>query len=701
MKTRIFRKIAALSVFVLFVSTSYIPAQTVEPQVGKLPGRFQPFDPSNMPENVLPFQQDGRSSTDNTGPLRFHDGTRDLKHQKLDLSVPNLQTIPYWSDHFDYHGLRYTYKMVGTDPQRGPATTVIPTELIPIRWVFSHTFGDGVIDASTDIIDGQTPVQGIINSPIFQDYDFTSGGTHVGNTQYGDAFQRANFWNSTRATDYHVKLGQPVVMPTQTVNVPDWAVSFRTFPTGYLVPVIDISFVGSVGIGLNASLNISPQSLPIVVWGRVNAGGAGGWHGAYQNGNSIQTYIATSYFPQSAQGFGGDVYALSHEVIEWMDDPLIDNHSAGWNTPFDAYNYHYPPHTGARCDSGGLAGDDLETADPFELLGPVSDTPVTINGFNYNLAEGAFIDFFTRNSHSRSVNGQYSFFEVGHTFGLDTPPSSDCLSTLRTDNQFFTVPGSIQTVAFGMNNTGSVVGYYIGTSFTPHGFRKDGDEYSTVDFPGAVVTILTGINDSGTMVGYYFGSDGIPHGFSVKNGQFTPIDFPGSADTLALGINNSGVIVGGYDFTQPIVHGFALDSGGYQTVDAPYGSENFATSINDLGTIAGNSSTGLDPSAPQSGFIKTRNTFKRFDFPDKTIIELNSINMFGDLGGDYPLFPFTAGFVRLFGYPYVMPQSTSFITIKVNDVNDNREILGFGFNFDTFQFQSFIGRPALADGNGR
>jgi hypothetical protein len=685
MKTRIFRKVVVLSVFVVFVST-YVPAQTVEPQAGKLPGRFQRFDPSNELKNLLPFQQDDRSSTDNIGPLGFHDGTRDLKHQKLDLSVPNLQTIPYWSDHFDYHGLRYTYKMVGTDPQRGPTTTVIPTELIPIRWVLPNGF---VFDASTDIIEGQTPVQGIINSPIFQDYDFTSGGTHVGNTQYGDAFQRANFWNSTRGIDYHVKLGQPTVLPVQMVNVPAGAVSFQTLPTGYLVPVINIGFVSYVSRSLIASLNVSPQTLPIVVWGRVNAGGAGGYHEAYQNGNSIQTYIGTSYYPQSAFGYGGDVFALSHEVIEWMDDPLVDNQSAGWNGPFDAYNYDFPPHTGAGCE-GGL----LETADPFEFLGPVAYTPVTINGSSYHLAEGAFIDFFTRNSRSRSVNGQYSFFEVGHAFGLDTPPSSECLSSLQTDNQYFTVPGSLQTVGFGMNNTGSVVGYYIDTAGMAHGFRKDGDEYTTVDFPGAVGTLLTGINDSGAMVGYYFGPDGIPHGFSVKNGQFTPVDFPGSVDTIATGINNSGVIVGGYDFTQPVTHGFALDSGGYQSVDSPYGSQNYAASVNNLGTIAGNFSSDLSPL--QSGFIKTRNTFERFDFPDTSVIELTSINSFGDLGGLSGRFPFSFGFVRLFGYPY----TTSF-TFEVSAVNDKREILGLGFNVDTFQVQPFIGRAALADGNGR
>jgi hypothetical protein len=127
---------------------------------------------------------------------------------------------------------------------------VIPTVLIPLRFVFA----DGnVFDASTDIIDGQTAIQGFVNSPIFQNYNFNNNqGTYffggmaglvkVGNTQYGDAFQRANFWDSvsTRAPNYHVLLGQPTVLPTQTINVPNGSFSYYLNPfSGQLVPLVD------------------------------------------------------------------------------------------------------------------------------------------------------------------------------------------------------------------------------------------------------------------------------------------------------------------------------------------------------------------------------------------------------------------------------------------------------------------------------
>jgi hypothetical protein len=72
--------------------------------------------------------------------------------------------------------------MVGTDPKLGSKTTVIPTAIIPLRFVFP----DGqVFDSGTDLVDGQTAIQGIINSPIFKNYNFVSGERALGtlNTQ--------------------------------------------------------------------------------------------------------------------------------------------------------------------------------------------------------------------------------------------------------------------------------------------------------------------------------------------------------------------------------------------------------------------------------------------------------------------------------------------------------------------------------------
>src|SRR5690242_3320461 len=60
------------------------------------------------------------------GPARLHGNSGPRQ------TGPNHGlTVPYWSDSFSYLGITYKYSMVGTDPKRGSATTVVPTVIIP------------------------------------------------------------------------------------------------------------------------------------------------------------------------------------------------------------------------------------------------------------------------------------------------------------------------------------------------------------------------------------------------------------------------------------------------------------------------------------------------------------------------------------------------------------------------------------------
>src|SRR5262249_43503965 len=187
--------------------------------------------PVSMRDRLFPPEINGPSDQGNASAFAGAiDGPKRLGANGDPLANPNRGlTVPYWTDSFSYQGLTYKYSMVGTDPRRGSATTTVSTVIIPMRFVFENGL---VYDASADNIDGQTSTQGIIDSPVFQNYDFTPGGTSVGNTQYADAFQRANFWNSVseRSRDYHVLLGQPTIAPTYEVFVPNSEVTF--YPEG-------------------------------------------------------------------------------------------------------------------------------------------------------------------------------------------------------------------------------------------------------------------------------------------------------------------------------------------------------------------------------------------------------------------------------------------------------------------------------------
>jgi probable HAF family extracellular repeat protein len=581
------------------------------------------------------------------------DGTGMIKHEKMDPDRDKLTTIPHWAGEFSYHGITYPYRIVGTDPGRGSATTVVPTFLVPLRFVFA----DGrVIDTSTDLVEGQTAIQGMRNSPVFQPYDFKPGGTAVGKTQYPDAFQRANFWKdvSTKAPDYHVLLGQPTVVPVQTITVPADKGGFYSDPSVIIpIPFVDYDFLDQHVRALISQLGISPQALPIFVTGRAFESfdgffpSSGGYHDAFTTsaGNhtqpGAQTYVVTCYLSHQDPDLGStpDVYPLSHEVNEWLDDPFINNFTPGWNLPF------YPQE---QCFSDiALGGDLLEVCDPLEFFLERS-VALTGSSFTYHVAETVFLDFFTRAARSNSVNGQFSFF------GVAPAASSPCTGHLEVEKTLFAFPGAVSTTGHGINNRGEVVGYYFDASFNRHGFSFDKNIFTSIDFPGATDTAAQKVNDSGLVVGWFDKADGAPHGFSYKNGVYATIDFPGSIDTIADGVNAEGDVVGGYDDTNFITHGFVLHNGRYLRTDAPYASQTQLSSINDKGQAAG--FTWDDPiNGPYLGLVRDGNTFSMISYPGAQFTYPFSINNSGMLTGQF----FDAdgindGFVTVFGFPYAI-----------------------------------------------
>jgi hypothetical protein len=599
-----------------------------------------------LPESIQSAGQAGADLMDGSPALV----SRNLPGATTFQSAQLQGTIPYWSDGFNYQGLTYSYRMVGTDPKLGSKTTVVPTVIIPLRFVFP----DGqVFDASTDIVDGQTAIQGILNSPIFKNYNFVAGGKNIGNTQYADAFQRANFWDSVsgKAKNYHVLLGQPTVLSTQTIVVPDGMGHYETdFSTGLPYPVIDRSFFESKTTAILIAAQVAPTQLPIMVWGSVAAGNAFGWHGATSiNGGPLQSYIGTSYLSQNS--FNGripDIYSLSHEIIEWLDDPFANNYSPGWNQAFLSDSQ--------QCDSR-YSFDLLEAADPVQNL---TESVVTLPGgsFSYHVTEAVFIDFFIRSNHSRSVNGQYSLFEIGDQYGLQTEPSAPCTGHVELNNEQIFNFGSSFTEAFGINNNDTIVGIYDDTAGIIHGYLVTPTTGQSIDYPGAMETRPSKINDAGLVVGYYFDAAGIPHGFSFKDGLYSPIDFPGAFDTAAYGVNRFGDIVGAYDGADFNTHGFLLHQGAFTTIDLPFKHITIATAINSATTIVGFTAQyfGFDPF---QGFLLGGKRSSAITFPGSNQVEPWDLN---DQAVNTGLFSnsdgYTNGFVTMGGKPYEVYAST-------------------------------------------
>jgi len=174
------------------------------------------------------------------------------------------------------------------------------------------------------------------------------------------------------------------------------------------------------------------------------------------------------------------------------------------------------------------------------------------------------------------------------------------------------VPNSCCTVAQGINNSGQIVGYFVGDDL-PHGFLLSEGTFTTIDYPNSLLTYgAYGINDAGQIVGTFYDGTG-NHGFLLSAGTFTSIDVPNSLHSGALGINDAGQIVGQFedDFGG---HGFLLSEGTFTTIDVPDADGwTGAYGINNAGQIVG-TFADRDPMFLR-GFLLSEGTFTTIDAP--------------------------------------------------------------------------------------
>jgi uncharacterized membrane protein len=148
---------------------------------------------------------------------------------------------------------------------------------------------------------------------------------------------------------------------------------------------------------------------------------------------------------------------------------------------------------------------------------------------------------------------QESFFPVhsyvwdGAAYTIFDHPASDILFTL----------------AFGINNHDQLVGQYNTSDGVIHGFLKDGDRYTEIADPGVPNTAAFGINNSGVIVGLSgeagegpYGFAVGSHGFVLRKGVYSPLDYPGAVSSFPLGINDLSQIVGVYVDAAGTYHGY-------------------------------------------------------------------------------------------------------------------------------------------------
>jgi len=314
-----------------------------------------------------------------------------LPHLSNDIATP-ATPLTTWNGSFIYKGVTYNYNMVGTAPSTGTSTTV-PVFIIPIALQYKTSTGTTTFTPATLQSNGASAITNTLNSPIFQNMDWKAGDgvTDLGTTQYEDAFQRGNFWGQVKtATGYHVLLGKPRVAAVQTFVVPPQYGHVAT-EFGVTVGVADINWFDSKlqALMTKAAAIIQPNTLPIFMTydAYLTSGGGcciGGYHSSFGSTAAPQAYSHFTYIGTPG-AFSQDVGALSHEIGEWVDDPLVVN-------------------TNGNIVQCGI----LEVGDPEEVFTNYGDFPYTLNGFTYNLQDLTYLEYFGAPT-TTSVGGEMTF----------------------------------------------------------------------------------------------------------------------------------------------------------------------------------------------------------------------------------------------------------------------------------------------------
>jgi hypothetical protein len=351
------------------------------------------------------------------------------------------QTLPLSTVFVDSSrdGNHYRAALVGKDPFNGGGSVSVPTYIVPLI-IRTHkigtsfdpetgivsttpgirTFNPTVADTACLTSPNDVPLTLLQESPIFKPATFDFGGTVVGRTQYGDAFQRANFWKVDDHDTYHVRLGPVKTLAPVVIDAPaayGLALARSALgPPALCAPLglIDVEWFENLLAGTVipalAAQGVNPSTFPVFLVHNV------AWASPVTNLNTccatvvnsvtgvplpIQTYSAIDF--DSTEVFGTDTkdtYYPSAGVGLWMNNPFFVNDTPLWG------------------NVGSVVGCDplLDVIDP--LIGTPSLRIAMPNGFTYHLPELAFFSWFF-GAPSVGVNG---WFSNNATFLTDAGP---------------------------------------------------------------------------------------------------------------------------------------------------------------------------------------------------------------------------------------------------------------------------------------
>lgn len=157
--------------------------------------------------------------------------------------------------------------------------------------------------------------------------------------------------------------------------------------------------------------------------------------------------------------------------------------------------------------------------------------------------------------------------------------------------------GGSASEAYGVNNSGQVVGWARTASGEQHAFLYSAGTMTDLGSLGGGSSLAHGINNSGQVVGESWTSSGAIHPFRYSGASgMTDLGAIGGNRSYAYGINDSQQVVGGSSLGGPTLgaHAFVHQVSMIDLGTLPGGSYSTAYGINTGGLVVGSSDSALD-----------------------------------------------------------------------------------------------------------
>jgi hypothetical protein len=348
--------------------------------------------------------------------------------------IPNIDSLVNFSDHYfaygvdsNGHAVREWYTNTVGNPPNTPGTTTLNAPIVPVIIDLRNSDGSPlVVNGNRFMSDPTQYVKLVLNSPVFQNYTYTSSSTP---TQFSDAVQRAQYWNSAKP-NWHTVL-TPSVKTTRTMTLTGgyqaapnsdgtccaWVkVDADTFVNALFPPPTTpgdtTTPIGAAENDSDPAGHITTKDISTFLFANTFLYVNGdpyqccitGFHtydyvpGTDSNGNvekryvlNFSSWISPGLFNDPSQ----DITVLSHEIAEIYNDPFVASDGIHNMTPW-------------WLGPNGNCQNKLETGDVIERL-PNATFPITMNGYTYHPQNEALLQWFQYKAISDAIGNAFSY----------------------------------------------------------------------------------------------------------------------------------------------------------------------------------------------------------------------------------------------------------------------------------------------------